>query len=335
MSDPKNPFDRNIICPITGEDLFQEGNVLKAVDSDNFYEISDGILQMFVDPANPTATTLSDTTRTVQDFYTDAPFPNYNEFDDMRVFVARANKGVFARLLREQIPMNSKLLEVGCGTGQLSNYLAATTASHVYATDMTLASLKLGMEFAAINEIKGIRFIQMNLFYPCIKKHSMDIVISNGVLHHTADTKAAFLSIAPLVKPGGYIIVGLYNKIGRLRTDLRRQLYKLFGEPVLFLDPHLRKDLSTEKRRAWIQDQYRHPRESKHTMSETLQWFAEAGFKFVSSIPKVIGTFSADEKIFEAKSPGSSFERVAIEVEMLLSHYGSEGGLYIMIGQKV
>ncbi|MCH7774630.1 MAG: methyltransferase domain-containing protein [Bacteroidetes bacterium] len=128
----------------------------------------------------------------------------------------------------------------------------------------------------------------MNLFHPAIAKQSMDVVISNGVLHHTVDTRAAFHSIARLVKPGGHIIVGLYNKIGRLRTDLRRQLYKLFGESVLFLDPHLRKDHSPEKRRAWIQDQYCHPEEHKHTISEVLAWFDETGIQFVSSIPKTL-----------------------------------------------
>jgi 2-polyprenyl-3-methyl-5-hydroxy-6-metoxy-1,4-benzoquinol methylase len=37
------------------------------------------------------------------------------------------------------IPVSS----IGCGTGQLSNFLAATTMSGVYATDMTRASLRL------------------------------------------------------------------------------------------------------------------------------------------------------------------------------------------------
>ncbi len=335
MSVSQAPFDQNIVCPITGANLILEENELTTPSGGHRYEISDGILQLFVNPEQSSTATSSDITKKVQGFYTDAPFPNYNDFDDKNVFVARANKGVFARLLREQIPMNSKVLEVGCGTGQLSNYLAATTMTHVYATDLTLASLKLGKDFAAKNDIKGIKFIQMNLFHPCIKKQSMGIVISNGVLHHTADTHDAFLSIARLVKPGGYIIVGLYNKIGRLRTDLRRQLYKLFGEHILFLDPHLRINLSPEKRRAWILDQYCHPQENKHTMSETLEWFTEAAFNFVSSIPKIIGTFSADERIFECKSPGSNLDRVATEVEMLLSHHGSEGGLFIMIGQKI
>lgn len=131
--------------------------------------------------------------------------------------------------------------------------------------------------------------MQMNLFHPDIVPESMDIVIANGVLHHTHDTKAGFKSISRLVKPSGYIIVGLYNRLGRLRTDFRRTLYKAFGEKALLLDPHLRKGLSPAKRLAWIRDQYMHPQERKHTMSEVLRWFDEMGFDFINSIPKIVG----------------------------------------------
>src|SRR2546427_12227045 len=117
---------------------------------------------------------------------------------------------------------------------------------------MTLAWLRLGRDFAKQKGIKGIRFIQMNLFRPAIPPHSMDVVISNGVLHHTHDTKKAFLSISRLVKPGGHIVLGLYNRIGRLRTDVCRGLRRAFGDRILVIDPHLRKSLSPEKRRAWI-----------------------------------------------------------------------------------
>lgn len=336
----RHVFDENLICPVTGEGLYLEGKTLVTDDGAHAYALTDDIARLFVNPATeaPAATDgpqgMSGVTETVQEFYTDAPFPNYNEFDDLGVFVRRANASVFARLLREQIPTNASVLEVGCGTGQLSNYLAATTMTHVYAADMTLASLRLGKEFAERNKISGIRFVQMNLFSPCIRPESMDIVVSNGVLHHTADTRKAFLSISRLVKPGGYAIIGLYNKIGRLRTDFRRHLYKIFGESALILDPHLRKNLSPEKRRSWILDQYRHPQERKHTMSETLGWFGEAGFEFVSSIPKIIGTFSADERIFERRPAGTGLDRTFAELAMLFSQYGGEGGLYIMIGRK-
>jgi SAM-dependent methyltransferase len=162
----------------------------------------------------------------------------------------------------------------------------------------------------------------------------MDIVISNGVLHHTYDTKKAFLSISRLVKPGGYIIIGLYNHIGRLRTDIRRGLVKMFGERVLILDPHLRNSLSPEKRRAWINDQYYHPQERKHSISELMQWFEEAGFSFVSSIPKIIGEFSNEERLFEQQSPGTPSDRTSAEIGMLFSSLGGEGGLFICIGRR-
>ena len=73
------------------------------------------------------------------------------------------------RLLELGGPVNGgRVLEVGCGTGQMSNYLAATTPSHVYASDLTPASLRLGVNFARENGIEGITFMQMNLFRPCI-----------------------------------------------------------------------------------------------------------------------------------------------------------------------
>ena len=305
------------------------------------YPIADEIPLLFVeeDGSTPAATTKllgtdGKVTHAVQDFYEEAPFPNYNSFDNIASFVKRADTGIFARLLRQQIPINSNVLEVGCGTAQLSNYLAATTPTRVYAADMTLASLRLGHDFAKRNGIEGVRFIQTNLFVPPIKPQSMDIVISNGVLHHTYDTKKAFMSISRLVKPGGYIIIGLYNHIGRLRTDLRRGLVKVFGERVLFLDPHLRNNLSQEKRRAWINDQYYHPQERKHSISELIQWFGEAGFSFVSSIPKIIGDFSNEERLFEPQRSGTPFDRTAAEIGMLFSSLGGEGGLYICIGRR-
>ena len=335
------PFDENIVCPITGERLERVADRLVS-PSKNSYGFSGGVPLLYVDE-NQTSTAASPTakaptearvTHTVRDFYEDTPFPNYNSFDSLEAFVQRANAGIFAKLLREQLPLNANVLEVGCGTGQLSAYLAATTLSRVYATDMTLASLRLGQDFADRGNIKGIRFLQMNLFRPAIRPASMDVVISNGVLHHTYDTKKAFMSIARLVKPGGHAIIGLYNHIGRLRTDLRRVLVKTFGERILWLDPHLRKDQSAERRRAWIRDQYFHPQERKHSMSELIGWFDEAGFSFVSSIPKIIGTFRDNENLFAPQKAGSAFDRTMAEIGMLMSSAGGEGGLFVCIGKR-
>jgi SAM-dependent methyltransferase len=327
--------DSRLVSPQSGQDLLFTEDALVTADGNERYSIESGILRLFLEEqvAGAEGRNRDAITRTVQTFYEETPFPNYNDFDTLESFVQRAVEGVFANLLSQQIPINAKVLEVGCGTGQLSNYLAATTMAHIYAADMSIASLRLGQEFAARHDIPGITYLQMNLFRPPIRPDSMDIVISNGVLHHTADTRRAFLSIGRLVKPGGHIIIGLYNRIGRLRTVVRRKLYTLFGEKVLALDPYLRGNLAAEKRRAWIKDQYFHPQERSHTLSEVLGWFQQAGFAFVSSIPKICGQLSAKERLFEPQNPGSPIERFGAELEMIFSH-GGEGGLFIIIGRR-
>jgi SAM-dependent methyltransferase len=332
-------FDENVVCPCTGDALDLVGDSLVST-SGRQYAVSDDIPLLFADEdcahagQSGSGTTGTKVTHAVQNFYEEAPFPNYNSFDNAAQLVRRADASIFARLLRDQLPRNANVLEVGCGTGQMSNYLAATTSSRIYATDMTLASLRLGRDFAKQNAIKGIRFIQMNLFTPAIRPHSMDVVISNGVLHHTHDTKKAFLSIGRLAKPGGYIILGLYSRIGRLRTDLRRGLRRAFGDRILILDPHLRKDLSPDKRRAWLRDQYLHPHERKHSISEVIRWFEEGEFTFVSSIPKIVGTFRESERIFEPQNPGTSLDRMLAEIGILFSDIGGTGGLFICVGKR-
>ena len=223
------------------------------------------------------------------------------------------------------------MAEQTVSNGTSPNYIRRRDARRSFSKIRTFVDLPNLIE---VQRLSYERFLQMNLFRPCIRPGSMDIVISNGVLHHTADTKKAFMSIAPLVKPGGHIVIGLYNKIGRLRTDLRRHLYKAFGERMLFMDPHLRNDLAPEKRRAWIEDQYLHPSERKHSMSELLTWFHDAGFDFVSSIPQIVGPFQADLPLLAPRPEGTALDRVVAELGILISHLGGEGGLYIMIAKR-
>ena len=49
------------------------------------------------------------------------------------------------------------------------------------------------------------------------------MVISTGVLHHTKDARAAFASIVRKAKPGGLIVVGLYNGLHGCRLGCARR----------------------------------------------------------------------------------------------------------------
>ena len=44
----------------------------------------------------------------------------------------------------------------------------------------------------------------MNLFKPCFKENSFDVLISNGCLHHTSDPKKAFSTVSKILKKWNY-----------------------------------------------------------------------------------------------------------------------------------
>src|SRR5580704_13949500 len=115
-----------------------------------------------------------------------------------------------------QISHSAKILEIGCGTGQMTNFLGMGWGRTAIGADLCLNSLKLAKGFRDRFSINNAHFVQANLFRPPFPLASFDVVISNGVLHHTGDCAAAFRSIAGLVKPEGILAVGLYNWMGRL-----------------------------------------------------------------------------------------------------------------------
>jgi SAM-dependent methyltransferase len=277
----------------------------------------------------------SDVTEQVKAFYEETPFPNYDDFDSVESLARKAREGGFARMLDEQVPPRVRIIECGCGTAQLSNFLSISNRD-VYATDICVNSLRTGKGFADRQGLNRVRFVQQNLFRPVFKSGSFHLVISNGVLHHTSDPKKAFESIASLVAPGGYILVGLYHRYGRLACDFRRVLYRLTGEKFKKLDQEVnRADASDARREAWFNDQYRHPHESKHTIGETLGWFEDAGLAFVNSIPssRLFNPSAGELQLFSPSLPGGGLERGLAEMLQMFSG-GRDNGFFVMLGRR-
>ncbi len=281
-----------------------------------------------------------DKTIEVTSFYKTAPFPNFEDFQSKRDLAEVVEKNIFLKDLKNSIGFGKTFLEVGSGTSQLSLALAINTNNLIVALDPTKESLKLGVNFANKNNISGVMFFNADIFDNPCEEGFFDYVWCSGVLHHTADTKKGFEIISKWPKPNGLIIIGLYNIIGRLRTNFRQMIYKLsgkskFGEKLIrLMDPHLRKNISKEKSFAWFRDQYEHPVERKHSLDEVINWFDENNIKFLGSIPS--STFGGSfKKINEMDgNRGTWFERICAQIMMLFSNLGGEGGLFIVIGQR-
>jgi SAM-dependent methyltransferase len=276
-----------------------------------------------------------DVTEKVKAFYEETPFPNYDEHDSLRSLIDKARRGIYAQRLDNTIPYNTTVLEVGCGTGQLSNFLGIGLR-RVIGADLCLNSLRLGERFRHDNGLHRVKFVQMNLFRTCLKPEQFDVILCNGVLHHTGDPFGGYQGLLPLLKPGGYIVIGLYNRYGRLMTDMRRRAFRLTGNRGKWIDPILRsRKRGGAQDVAWFADQYCHPHESKHTIDEVLQWFDETGIEFVRGVPSVTPSFKTIESsnFFTPEPLGTSFDHWLVERREIVTG-NREGGFFIMIGRK-
>ena len=274
-------------------------------------------------------------TQKVTNFYKETPFPNYKENDDRVSILEKGNKNILAYQFKKFIGLKKKVLEVGCGTGQLANYFSIGTNNQIVGLDPTIYSLKLAKKFADQNNISNISFVNADIFDDVLVDEYFDFIWCNGVLHHTKDPYLAFKILIKSLKKNGFVLIGLYNKIGRLRTIFRKYLFKLFGKKIInYLDPTLRNlKLDEDEKNAWIRDQYIHPIESLHTIDEVLNWFNNNNIEFISSIPSSDFDYDYND-IFQKKSAGTYYSRICNQISMLFNKLGSDGGLFVVIGKK-
>jgi 2-polyprenyl-3-methyl-5-hydroxy-6-metoxy-1,4-benzoquinol methylase len=272
-------------------------------------------------------------TETVRAFYEVAPFPGYPPRDSLQWLRARAERSAFARLVDQAIAGDARIVEVGCGTGQMSLYLARADRV-VVGADLTVASLRLAEAARRRFGLDQVRFVESDLFRPGLQPGAFDVVYCSGVLHHTPDPKAAFARVARLAKPGGMIVLGLYNAIARIPLRLRRVVAKATGYRWIPFDPVLaERALEPQRRQAWLRDQYRHPEEHLHTVGEVLRWFRRNDVELVRAYPAAQVTDEAPDDLFAPEPDAWAPERWLAQIGWMAS-LGHEGGLFVMVGRK-
>ncbi len=269
----------------------------------------------------------------VREFYAAAPFPGYRPKDTLGSLRARAERSDFARLLDRAIAGDARIVEVGCGTGQMSLFLASGDRT-VIGADLTLASLELAASAARRFGVQGATFVETDLRAPALREGAFDVVYCSGVLHHTPDPRASFAAVARLAKPGGVIVLGLYNLYARVPHRLRRAAAKLTSYRVIPFDPVLRdRAEEPERREAWLRDQYLHPEEHCHSVAEVQTWFRDNDVEFLRTYPTtLLGAPPLDpEELFTAAEDDWWFENIVSQIGWSTT-LGREGGLFIAVG---
>jgi len=126
-----------------------------------------------------------------------------------KLFVNRSSKGRWnVGRLREQIarvPLDGvrDVLELGCGRGDASAWLAETLQASVTGLDFDPGQVELARqlhpESARLHYVAGDA---ARLDYP---DAAFDLVVSQNVFHHVPDWRRAAAEVARVLRPGGYL----------------------------------------------------------------------------------------------------------------------------------
>jgi 2-polyprenyl-3-methyl-5-hydroxy-6-metoxy-1,4-benzoquinol methylase len=271
-------------------------------------------------------------TDAVRTFYERSPFPGYPPRDSLHALRMRAERSVFAALLDRSIRGDARIVEIGCGTGQMCLYLARADRL-VVGADLARPSLQLGADAARRFRLDRVQFVETDLQKPGLQPAAFDVVYSAGVLHHTPDPRASFARLAQLARPCGTIVLGVYNLFARVPMRLRRLVARLTGYRVIPFDPVLRdRDHEPARREAWIRDQYQHPEEHRHTLGEVQGWFEENGVEYLRTYPSAV----LGEEPTELFTRAEDNWRVEGWLAQLgwMRTLGREGGLFFTVGRR-
>lgn len=110
--------------------------------------------------------------------------------------------------LIESLDTKALVLDVGCGPGRVLGCLARRGIRCV-GIDRSRVSLGLAKQRYGRPGV-----VADNLHLP-FADGSADVLISDGVIHHTEDPEAAFAENCRLLKPGGQMYLAVYKPFGR------------------------------------------------------------------------------------------------------------------------
>jgi len=127
---------------------------------------------------------------------------------------------------------NGYTLEAGCGYGRFLDTVSRTIDTEIIGIDLSTNSIDLAMDFVGLRP--KVHVVQCDLFNLPFKQLSLSHIFSIGVLHHTPDTKSAFLSLIPALKSCGQISIWVYPPEMKSVEDIWRKLTTKLPHNILY-----------------------------------------------------------------------------------------------------
>jgi SAM-dependent methyltransferase len=247
----------------------------------------------------------------------------------------------FERLGKPEI----EILIAGCGTGQHAIETAQRfLGASVLAVDLSLSSLAYAKRKTRELAHHDIEYAQADILQLGSLGRSFDLIEASGVLHHLADPFAGWRVLLSLLRPGGFMTLGLYSEIARAdivatrsfiaeqgyqptARDIHRCRQRLLEAPDRFKNVIASGDFFSM---SGCRDLLFHAQEHRLTLPEIAGFIADNGLAFVGfdldhfTLQRYRTSYPHDKEMTDLACWGA-FER---------EHPGSFAGMYQFWVQK-
>jgi tetratricopeptide (TPR) repeat protein/2-polyprenyl-3-methyl-5-hydroxy-6-metoxy-1,4-benzoquinol methylase len=182
-------------------------------------QVTEPVAEGALREALPTLTPIQgDVSLRVRQQYEENPYPRWTRLPD----IAPLQLDSYLRMLLPDAALPpgriavDEILVAGCGTGQESvDFARQFPASRILALDLSRASLAYAARKTREAGCANVEYAQADITeLECVER-SFDLISCVGVLHHLSDPLAGWRALVKRLRPGGFMLVGLYSEIAR------------------------------------------------------------------------------------------------------------------------
>jgi ubiquinone/menaquinone biosynthesis C-methylase UbiE len=110
-------------------------------------------------------------------------------------------------LLRVGLKKGMRVLDVGCGTGNMTEWIAEQvgTEGSLVAVDISADQLEIAKKNCAAKKLKNISFVESSVF-DLKDLAKFDLIYTRFIIMHLAEPQKALSLLVDFLKPGGFLV---------------------------------------------------------------------------------------------------------------------------------
>lgn len=156
------------------------------------------------------------------------------------------------RLVRKYLapPGGKRVIEIGCGRGGFSVWLARQGPAEVVAVDFSPAAVAKGEAFGRAAGLANLRFEVGDIQAIAYPDDSFDIAVSCETVEHVPDPRLAVRELGRVLRPGGTLLLTTPNYFGLM--GLYRGYRRLTRRPFTEVGQPINNFTTLQRTRAWV-----------------------------------------------------------------------------------